>query len=217
MKQGLTRRTVAASAALVPVIGAAFAVVVLAGRREYIRATRHRPRDGGARVHHHGRRAFPRAVGGRADRRAQAEQRAGAARHGDGPQRLVSLALELRGAEAIVRPEQDELRAQLVDAATGLAAATADLQRSRVASIRRSSRREALGLRSRRSPDAPPSPWTSTCAPTAGCRSLPRLLCTTSFPRRSRTLRSTRARPRWTSTSPLATRSSSCRFAMTES
>jgi signal transduction histidine kinase len=49
--------------------------------------------------------------------------------HDGTQQRLVSLALELRGAEATVRPEQDELRAQLAHAASGLAAATEDLQR----------------------------------------------------------------------------------------
>ena len=49
--------------------------------------------------------------------------------HDGTQQRLVSLALELRGAEAAVRPEQEELRAQLVHAAGELAAATTDLQR----------------------------------------------------------------------------------------
>ena len=49
--------------------------------------------------------------------------------HDGTQQRLVSLALELRGAEATVRPEQEELRAQLAHAARGLAAATEDLQR----------------------------------------------------------------------------------------
>ena len=49
--------------------------------------------------------------------------------HDGTQQRLVSLVLELRGAEATVRPEQEELRAQLAHAATGLAAATEDLQR----------------------------------------------------------------------------------------
>jgi signal transduction histidine kinase len=44
-------------------------------------------------------------------------------------QRLVALALELRGAEATVRPEQEEIRAQLANAARSLAAATEDLQR----------------------------------------------------------------------------------------
>jgi signal transduction histidine kinase len=49
--------------------------------------------------------------------------------HDGTQQRLVSLALELRGAEATVRPEQEELRAQLAHVARGLAAATEDLQR----------------------------------------------------------------------------------------
>ncbi len=49
--------------------------------------------------------------------------------HDGTQQRLVSLALELRGAEAGVRPEQEELRAQLAQVARGLAAATEDLQR----------------------------------------------------------------------------------------
>jgi signal transduction histidine kinase len=49
--------------------------------------------------------------------------------HDGTQQRLVSLALELRGAEATVRPEQEELRAQLAQVARGLAAATQDLQR----------------------------------------------------------------------------------------
>ena len=49
--------------------------------------------------------------------------------HDGTQQRLVSLALELRGAEAGVRPEQEELRAQLAHVANGLAAATQDLQR----------------------------------------------------------------------------------------
>jgi signal transduction histidine kinase len=49
--------------------------------------------------------------------------------HDGTQQRLVSLALELRGAEASVRPEQEELRAQLAHVARGLAAATEDLQR----------------------------------------------------------------------------------------
>jgi len=44
-------------------------------------------------------------------------------------QRLVSIALELRGAEAGIRPEQEALRAQLAHAARGLTAATEDLQR----------------------------------------------------------------------------------------
>ncbi len=44
-------------------------------------------------------------------------------------QRLVSLALELRGAQATVPPEQEDLRAQLAQVARGLAAATEDLQR----------------------------------------------------------------------------------------
>jgi signal transduction histidine kinase/CHASE3 domain sensor protein len=48
--------------------------------------------------------------------------------HDGTQQRLVSLALELRGAEAIVPPGQEELKAQLARAATGLAAATEDLQ-----------------------------------------------------------------------------------------
>ena len=48
--------------------------------------------------------------------------------HDGTQQRLVSLALELRGAEATVRPEQGELRAQLAHVARGLAAATEDLQ-----------------------------------------------------------------------------------------
>jgi signal transduction histidine kinase len=49
--------------------------------------------------------------------------------HDGTQQRLVSLALELRGAEATVRPEQEELKAQLAHVARGLAAATEDLQR----------------------------------------------------------------------------------------
>jgi signal transduction histidine kinase len=49
--------------------------------------------------------------------------------HDGTQQRLVSLALELRGAEATVLPEQEELRAQLAHVASGLAAATEDLQR----------------------------------------------------------------------------------------
>jgi signal transduction histidine kinase len=49
--------------------------------------------------------------------------------HDGTQQRLVSLALELRGAEATVAPEQEELRAQLSHAASGLAAAAEDLQR----------------------------------------------------------------------------------------
>jgi signal transduction histidine kinase len=48
--------------------------------------------------------------------------------HDGTQQRLVSLALELRGAEATVPPEQEELRAMLAQAARGLAAATEDLQ-----------------------------------------------------------------------------------------
>ncbi len=48
--------------------------------------------------------------------------------HDGTQQRLVSLALELRGAEATVRPEQEELRAQIAHVASGLAAATEDLQ-----------------------------------------------------------------------------------------
>jgi signal transduction histidine kinase len=48
--------------------------------------------------------------------------------HDGTQQRLVSLALELRGAEAIVPPEQDALTAQLARVASGLAAATEDLQ-----------------------------------------------------------------------------------------
>jgi signal transduction histidine kinase len=48
--------------------------------------------------------------------------------HDGTQQRLVSLALELRGTEATVPPEQEELRAQLARAARGLAAATDDLQ-----------------------------------------------------------------------------------------
>jgi signal transduction histidine kinase len=49
--------------------------------------------------------------------------------HDGTQQRLVSLALELRGAEAAVPPEQEELREQLAHLARGLAAATEDLQR----------------------------------------------------------------------------------------
>ena len=49
--------------------------------------------------------------------------------HDGTQQRLVSLALELRGAEASVQPEQEELTAQLAHIAAGLAAATEDLQR----------------------------------------------------------------------------------------
>jgi signal transduction histidine kinase len=49
--------------------------------------------------------------------------------HDGTQQRLVSLALELRGAEATVPPEQEELRTQLAHVARGLAAATEDLQR----------------------------------------------------------------------------------------
>jgi signal transduction histidine kinase len=48
--------------------------------------------------------------------------------HDGTQQRLVSLALELRGAEATVPPEQEELAALLAHAARGLAAATEDLQ-----------------------------------------------------------------------------------------
>jgi signal transduction histidine kinase len=48
--------------------------------------------------------------------------------HDGTQQRLVALALELRGTEATVPPQQEELRAQLARAAGGLAAATEDLQ-----------------------------------------------------------------------------------------
>jgi signal transduction histidine kinase len=48
--------------------------------------------------------------------------------HDGTQQRLVSLGLELRAADAIVPPESDELRAQLARTAEGLAAALEDLQ-----------------------------------------------------------------------------------------
>ena len=48
--------------------------------------------------------------------------------HDGTQQRLVSLRLALRAAEANLPPERDDLRAQLSDVATGLAAAVEDLQ-----------------------------------------------------------------------------------------
>jgi signal transduction histidine kinase len=48
--------------------------------------------------------------------------------HDGTQQRLVSLALELRGAEAIVPPQQEELKAQLDRVTRGLVAATEELQ-----------------------------------------------------------------------------------------
>jgi signal transduction histidine kinase len=132
-------------------------------------------------------------------------------------QRLVSLALEVRGAEAAVRPEQEALRAQLAHAAGGLAAATEDLQRiSRgihPAILSEGGLGPALKTLARRS--AIP---VELNVRTDG--RLPQPAEVAAYyvvSEGSRTLRSTRARRRSTSTSPLTTRSSSCRFAMTES
>jgi signal transduction histidine kinase len=58
----------------------------------------------------------------------EARQRIERDLHDGTQQRLVSLGLELRAADAIVPPESDELRAQLARTAEGLAAALEDLQ-----------------------------------------------------------------------------------------
>jgi signal transduction histidine kinase len=58
----------------------------------------------------------------------EARQRIERDLHDGKQQRLVSLGLELRAADAIVPPESDELRAQLARTAEGLAAALEDLQ-----------------------------------------------------------------------------------------
>ncbi|MGH2474924.1 MAG: CHASE3 domain-containing protein [Candidatus Limnocylindrales bacterium] len=58
----------------------------------------------------------------------EARQRIERDLHDGTQQRLVSLGLELRAADAIVPPESDELRAQLARAAEGLAATLEELQ-----------------------------------------------------------------------------------------
>ena len=138
--------------------------------------------------------------------------------HDGAQQRLVSLGLELRTAEASVPPELHPLREQISDIVDGLVGvsdgATRDLTRD---SSRRSCPREDSVQRSRRWPAARRCRSSSTSPSTDGCRSPPKWPPTTSSPKHSRTPPSTHERRRSTCASKPRTPTSTSRFATTES
>jgi GAF domain-containing protein len=104
--------------------------------------------------------------------------------HDGAQQRLVSLALQLRAAQAAVPPDLDELGAELDGVAAGLNGAPEELQELHAASIRRSSPRAASTLRCGRWPAAPRCRWSCRWGPRGGCPSGSRWPPTTSSPRR---------------------------------
>jgi signal transduction histidine kinase len=136
-------------------------------------------------------------------------------------QRLVSLGLELRAAEALVPGELDELKTRLTRTAEGLANTFKDVQEiSRglhPAMLSQGGLMSALKTLARRCP----VPVTINPDPSGGCPAASRWPRTTSCPKRSRTPPSTHMPPRSTSTrtSPSTARpngrSSRCRSATT--
>jgi len=91
--------------------------------------------------------------------------------HDGTQQRLVSLGLAVRAAEANLPPERDDLRAQLSGVATGLVAAVEDLQEICVGSTRQSCPRAVSARRCRRSLTVPRFLSISTSRRTCDSRS----------------------------------------------
>ena len=105
--------------------------------------------------------------------------------HDGAQQRIVSLGLELRAAEAAIPEEQQQLRDQVSHVVDGLVGVSQrNCKRYLEASTRPSCRRAGLVRRSRRLRDVPPSQssWTSTSI--AGCPNLLKSRPITSSPRR---------------------------------
>ena len=116
--------------------------------------------------------------------------------HDGAQQRLVSLGLQLRIAEAGVPPELPALAEQISDAIAGLTGVSDDLQEISRGSTLRFCPRVDSGQRLKRSPAAPPFRLSSTSPSTDDCPNAPKWPLTTRSPKRSRTRPSTRRLPR---------------------
>ncbi len=116
--------------------------------------------------------------------------------HDGAQQRLVSLGLQLRTAEALLPPGFRPLREQLSDVVAGLTGVSEDLQEISRGIHPAILSRGGLGPALKTRLVALPSRWSFTSALTDGCPSLPKSPPITLSRRRSRTRRSTHVRPR---------------------
>jgi signal transduction histidine kinase len=105
--------------------------------------------------------------------------------HDGAQQRLVSVGLALRTAEASVPSERHPLKELIADIACGLAGVFEELREISPGFVRRSCPREDWAPCSRRWPAAPPSRSSWICKPIGGCRSPPKWLRTTWSPKLS--------------------------------